>query len=203
MSGCLLMQVLKEEIREMIFDSALTEFNGKGFKEASMRSIAEKSGMTVGNLYRYYKNKEDLFYAVISPAFNKVINIIKDTEKTSLVQSKTLNQLLEEIISKIVDVHRDHKDALMILLYGSKGTPYEQAREQITALIEKNIKILFIEKLQASGYPVDEFFAHVLAVSHLAAIETVLKKCNDEDEIKNLMNTYFLFSLSDMTQRVE
>lgn len=193
------MQVLKEEIRNTIFDSALTEFNDKGFKEASMRSIAERSGMTVGNLYRYYKNKDALFYAVISPAFNKVIDNIKDTEKTNLSHSKTLNQLLEEIISNIVDIYKEHKDALMILLYGSEGTPYEKAREQITALIEKNIKILFIEKLQASGHTVDDFFAHVLAVSHLAAIETILKNCSNEGEIKNLMNAYFMFAFSNIT----
>lgn len=40
--------------------------------------------MTVGNLYRYFKNKEDLLCAVISPAFNKAIDIINYSRKHDL-----------------------------------------------------------------------------------------------------------------------
>ena len=54
------MQTLKEDVREKIIDSAKNEFLEKGIERASMRDIAAGSGMTVGNLYRYFKNKEEL-----------------------------------------------------------------------------------------------------------------------------------------------
>ena len=63
------MQVLKEEVRQRIIKSARREFKKCGFEKASMRSIASSDNMTVGNLYRYYKNKEDLYGAIIGSLF--------------------------------------------------------------------------------------------------------------------------------------
>ena len=54
------MQTLKDDVRERIVDSAKAEFLEKGIDKASMRDIAAGSNMTVGNLYRYFKNKEEL-----------------------------------------------------------------------------------------------------------------------------------------------
>ena len=53
-------QVLKDSLRKAILDAAKEEFLEYGFKDASMRRIAAKANMTVGNLYRYFKNKESI-----------------------------------------------------------------------------------------------------------------------------------------------
>ena len=62
------MQVLKEEIREKIKKVALDEFEKKGYQKTTMRGIASKANLTVGNLYRYFKNKDDLFDILLQPA---------------------------------------------------------------------------------------------------------------------------------------
>ena len=59
-------QVLKQEYRDLILKSALDEFFNHGYNDASMRNIAKNANMTVGNLYHYYKDKEDLFSALVS-----------------------------------------------------------------------------------------------------------------------------------------
>ena len=53
-------QVLKDEVRDSILESAREEFLEHGFDDSSMRRIAQKSRMTVGNLYRYFKSKDEL-----------------------------------------------------------------------------------------------------------------------------------------------
>jgi len=55
------MQVLKDDIKRRILDVARQEFNSQGFAKASMRDIASKVGVGVGNLYNYYPGKDDLF----------------------------------------------------------------------------------------------------------------------------------------------
>ena len=60
-------QVLKEAVKDKIIAAAKEEFLKKGYKEASMRAIARKSKMTVGNLYRYFSSKEEMIIHIVSP----------------------------------------------------------------------------------------------------------------------------------------
>lgn len=58
------MRPLNEELSRQILFAAKTEFK-KGFRNASMRSIAASVGVTTGAIYRYYSNKEALFDALV------------------------------------------------------------------------------------------------------------------------------------------
>ena len=60
-------QVLKDEIREKILAAALDEFFDRGYKLAAMRNIAAKAQIPTGLIYSYYKNKADLFDAILRP----------------------------------------------------------------------------------------------------------------------------------------
>jgi TetR/AcrR family transcriptional regulator, cholesterol catabolism regulator len=55
-------------IRESLSDAALTAFADLGFKGASMRTIAERAGMTLSNLYNYAESKEDLLVQILRKA---------------------------------------------------------------------------------------------------------------------------------------
>ena len=61
------MKILKEEIRSRIVMAARNEFIKNGFKKTSMRTISAKSGIVLGNIYNYFKTKDDIFYAVLKP----------------------------------------------------------------------------------------------------------------------------------------
>lgn len=69
-------QILKPELKSAIIDSARNEFYTHGFEGASMRNIAKSAHMTVGNLYRYFKDKEDLADALLSSTIDKLDKII-------------------------------------------------------------------------------------------------------------------------------
>ena len=70
------MQTLKEDVREKIIDSAKNEFLEKGIERASMRDIAAGSGMTVGNLYRYFKNKEELNNIIVGKTLDEINKLV-------------------------------------------------------------------------------------------------------------------------------
>ena len=59
------MQTKKEEIRQEILLAAENEFYKRGYRDASMRTIARKANTTLGNIYNYFENKEALLDAVI------------------------------------------------------------------------------------------------------------------------------------------
>jgi AcrR family transcriptional regulator len=51
--------------RQEILASALELFSEKGYHNVSMNEIAEKAEFAIGTLYKFFKNKEDLYKALI------------------------------------------------------------------------------------------------------------------------------------------
>jgi AcrR family transcriptional regulator len=79
----------KIELKEKIMQSAMENFAKNGFDRTRMEDIAAAAGLAKGTLYLYFKNKEDLFYAIcdhnleelrnqLSRLFNRKENILLD-----------------------------------------------------------------------------------------------------------------------------
>jgi AcrR family transcriptional regulator len=63
--------------RGQILETALDLFSEKGYHNVSMREIAEKAEFATGTLYKFFKNKEDLYRALImeqASEFHKALN---------------------------------------------------------------------------------------------------------------------------------
>jgi AcrR family transcriptional regulator len=61
----------KAEMREMILDSAHKLFIDRGFEEVSIRNIAEAIEYSPATIYLYFKDKNDIFFALHTEAFKK------------------------------------------------------------------------------------------------------------------------------------
>ena len=64
----------KAEMREMILQSAHKLFIDRGFEEVSIRNIAEAIEYSPATIYLYFKDKNDIFYALHSEAFKDFNN---------------------------------------------------------------------------------------------------------------------------------
>jgi TetR/AcrR family transcriptional regulator, repressor for uid operon len=83
----------RTELKEKIMQSAMENFAKNGFDRTRMEDIATSAGLAKGTLYLYFKNKEDLFYAICdhnledlrnqlsSRLFNRKENILLDAER--------------------------------------------------------------------------------------------------------------------------
>ncbi len=60
----MLKRLSEEKINE-ILETGIVEFAENGPDKANINVIAQKSGVSVGVLYKYYKNKDDLFLACL------------------------------------------------------------------------------------------------------------------------------------------
>ena len=54
------------ETREKLLESAMAEFSENGYMKASLRKICADAGVTTGALYFFFKNKNDLFKAIVA-----------------------------------------------------------------------------------------------------------------------------------------
>lgn len=185
------MQILKEEVKNKIHEAAVKEFKEKGFKSASMRSIARNSGMTVGNLYRYFQNKEALFSAVVTPAYNMVLHLINEHNHPSI--DDQLEEFLEFMANAIVDIFMKQRDALLILIDGSEGTPYENIKCKIVEMIENHNydSIDYIFPLESEAFTRNNkgrsFISYIISNSFIEGLIKILKDSSEEEEIKYLI----------------
>ena len=74
------------------------EFLHHGYEGALMRIIASKSHTTLGNLYNYFTNKEELLGAVLEPSI-KSLNKLVEVHLNEEIQVHSLEEVDEALIN--------------------------------------------------------------------------------------------------------
>lgn len=132
------MQVLKEDIREKITSMATRLFYEQGFGETSMRQIADGVGMSVSNLYKYFKNKEDLFGEIVKGYHAHYLanfkQFVSHEEEDSFDPDSNL-ALTQAIFGSI---KADHVK-FVLLMDKSKGTKYANFKDEVVSLLGMHV----------------------------------------------------------------
>ena len=64
----------KTESHERLLEAAKKEFMEYGFQDASMRRIADNAGITVSGIYKHFKDKEEMFAALVEDDLNALMS---------------------------------------------------------------------------------------------------------------------------------
>ena len=80
--------------REHIVDVAARRFSQKGYKGVSIRDIAQACGVTNAALYYHFKNKEDLYLAVLRHNHGKVMHSVAEAVDAGHDLPARLNELV-------------------------------------------------------------------------------------------------------------
>ena len=199
------MQILKEEVKERIKEVALAVFEKYGYQKATMRRIASRADLTVGNLYRYFKNKDDLFDVIIQPAFQEIYRFVSDFDyiKENEFHKKGQKQnFIKAFQEALIKIYGRHRAELLILLNGSKGSHMENAKEEIVHLITDRLKKEIFPKMENDVKPVDDFLAEAFSISFMEGISLVLGRYDDKEKTKELfvkyIHIYFKYFLDEL-----
>ena len=79
--------------RERLVDAARSLFHHQGFGETSLADIARESGVPVGNVYYYFKTKEDIAAAVIAEHSADFGIIARQSEKLPAPRDRIANMI--------------------------------------------------------------------------------------------------------------
>lgn len=134
LAGDKMAQIKKDKIRQAIEGSAIDIFLEKGYLNTKMKDISEKANISVGNIYIYFNNKESLFYTVLPQSFvdafrNYNSNIFPILTKAFFNNEQNLERYIPNH-KQVGDLIANRK-RLLILLRCSKGTKYENLKEEI------------------------------------------------------------------------
>ena len=159
------MQTLKKEVKERILKAARMEFAEHGFAKAKMRSIAERAGVSTGNLYTYFPNKDDLFCALVKPAVDQ-INEYSNYDRMRSIENSDVCCTYEwnrDLYLEIADVHCRNREDLKLIYFKSQGSSLENFREDcIRKLDETAPHDEYALPQSEAGERVDEFLWHSL-----------------------------------------
>lgn len=163
------MQYLKKEIRENIIAAAIDEFKEHGYSDASIRNIANNAEISLGNIYRYFTNKEALYFAVINPFLDSIKQVIEHDIVFEGCDMKEASDILVEFLVK-------HSDELLIIRKGN-SVHYEVFINYLVESISGKIK----EMMKESFPQIDEKiknanFYDAIAEGFLTSLFKVLSK---------------------------
>jgi len=86
-----------------ILKSAAASFHRRGYHGASVEEIAGSLNMTKGNLYYYFKNKEDILYVCHEHALGIILDKLSDVEKSSAPADEKLRVLIDGFVHLFID----------------------------------------------------------------------------------------------------
>lgn len=171
-------QFLKEESRERIVDSARSEFLQHGYRSSSMRRIALRSNMTVGNLYRYFKNKEELILAAVFPAYKELSELIRSLtggrislENREFPQGglsvEEIKQMISGLCTGFIGIYQRHQTEMRILMMRS------DVNDRITDWFSELIRSVIVRNY---ALPEEDTNVRLLAEGYAAAIFSGVKE---------------------------
>lgn len=102
---------ISPEKQRRILTAAAGEFADKGFTAANINLIADKAGVSVGSMYKYFESKADLYLEVM----NGGLSLIEEALKPILEAETDLIAKVDAILDAIFASAEDH--ALMTRLY--------------------------------------------------------------------------------------
>lgn len=183
-----LMQYLKKEIRDRILTAAVEEFKEQGYSDASIRNIANNAEISLGNIYRYFVNKEDLYFAVINPFMESVKQFV---DNDFCFADRSMKEVSETLIAFIMQ----YSDEFLIIRKGN-SIHYEKFISYIIDVIAQKIKELIVSVFPEINEKIHnpEFYA-AIAEGFLTSFFKILQNGDStevqERKTRELITFYF------------
>jgi AcrR family transcriptional regulator len=100
-----------QESKKKILNAARRAFSEYGYKGAGMRMIAKAADISLGGLYLYFQNKEDLYTTLIRKSQD---DLSKETRET-LHDIKDPAKAISTFLSMRVNYAKKHRELILVL----------------------------------------------------------------------------------------
>ena len=187
----------KIDVKEKIVDAALATFSEYGYDRTRMEDIAEAAKVSKGRLYLYFKNKEELFYAIsernitelkeqLSTLFTKKEDFISSAENfyENFRSNKTTTDLEKVFFEIIAESSRNPK--LRKMLYEQRIKIFDIVIEYLNSQMQRGLlKKDTNTKAIASGLV---SLYNGLSLSKMLGISETLNKQTWLDTVRAIFN---------------
>ena len=182
---------LDSEKQERILDAALKEFAEYGYENGSTNRIVKNCGISKGSLFKYFENKEDLYFYLIDTVSAEM------AEETRVDIGKLSKDLYERVIEYSVTeiswyVTNPVKGRFMIGIASETGSDIgrkiiERYGEKSTDIYETLLKGVDISGLHSSRKEITDILRWVLMGFNNSFLMSI---AGSSDDIETLKKSY-------------
>ncbi|WP_163175852.1 TetR/AcrR family transcriptional regulator [Bacteroides sp. 51] len=194
------MRVLRDDKYNAILQSARNEFIDKGFKDASMRTIAREAGVGLSNIYNYFTNKDEIFLAIVEPAKAHLFAFLKEkhTEKHIDFEFMSTFAYQEETVEEYIHLLEEYKEELRLLLYHSEGSSIKNFRDLFTEYLTdvSNHHMGIVARHYPQVRDASPFFMHTLCAFMVSIVGEIITHDLDKQKIREFFREYFIFQIA-------
>lgn len=187
------------ETRKKLLDSAKKEFMEKGYLKASLRKICAGAGVTTGAMYFFFKDKEDLFGAIVEEPLQMLMQLLLSHFSEESEFGHAADYVHEDgdhdaLAVALVHHLYSHYEEFLLVLTKSQGTCYENCVDRIVDITEKNyLKMAEAMAAMQPGMIVNRYMTHWLTHMHIDAFVHLLTHEPDESNAQRQMKRMMEF----------
>ncbi|MBI5606068.1 MAG: TetR/AcrR family transcriptional regulator [Deltaproteobacteria bacterium] len=197
------MQFQKDDIKEKILAAARETFLTQGFSKASMRGIAKNASVSTSNMYNYFKNKEELFYAIVDPVFHHLANLRKEVfeyKANKDFNNQNFMQQFTEFVPKVMfEMIKKYRNELLLIMDCSQGTKYEQLKKMMATTMENNFTENIISRKKKRLLR-DSFLMHILSMNLIEGILEITRNYKNDEWAKNNIDSLMKYHIRGMVE---
>jgi AcrR family transcriptional regulator len=182
------MRTTKKSTETLIMSAAMEVFSTGDFEKATMRSIAEKAAVPTSSIYKYFKNKDDLYITLISTIIdrtNKELNMHLAGLSSTKVKIRKMIQFHFNFFQNNLHIARLIFASTNIGYWYEYRGAYEKARESASVLAR------IIHEGQRSGEVRADINLHVVNHIYFGALRAI---------VVNWLFRHDDYKLSDMSE---
>jgi AcrR family transcriptional regulator len=189
-------QYKKDEVKERIDSAALSVFAEKGYRSAKVSDISAAAGVSVGNIYRYYANKDDIFYSLIPEDFPAEFKAVI-ARKIGSAQTGRDSRAIADMADVFIGFMAGHREQITILFSGSQGTRYASIKSDFADILLSLVRELYPEKYAAYIARYGDDRALALVYENLIGMYGyLLRSTQGEEELIHQMRQVNLYHFS-------
>jgi AcrR family transcriptional regulator len=133
------MRLRDENKRKLIVQTAVKLFSEQPFDKVRLDDVAAAAGVGKGTVYIYFKNKEELYYSLITEGFTELLTQVKEKLAT---QGGTATEKLRTITAALTDhvlTHPRFIEVLRTVGVPDATSPWDAKRKEFTEITEEVI----------------------------------------------------------------
>ena len=190
------MQVVKDNTRKLLLNTARKAFLQKGYKAVSMREISKLSGIGLSNIYNYFSSKDELLTVVLRPLLNEMDRMLERHNKPGglsldiFTSEDYIRSSLNEIMRIVTNYHQEIK---LLFLYSQSSMYQDYLDKWIDRCTEKSIEYMWgmRERHPELNTDISRFFLRYTSSCWIDMMkETALHEELSHEETERFLNEY-------------
>lgn len=140
---------IPEAKRKRILDAATDEFATYGFENTSIQQIAKRAEISVGSVYKYFENKEELFAMVVKENLSLLEELLlhhSSSDEDIMIKA-------ESVLKELLKFSKKHPQLIKLYCAITTGSNVEFSRMLAERIASISAKIYtdVIKKAQQTG----------------------------------------------------